>query len=191
MKQLKKFADTHELSVLVIHHTRKDNNPNDPFSNISGTNGITGACDTMMVFTKEERSSNQAKLSITGRDVDQQDLMLTMRDCKWNYEGTAEDIKNRDEELTFRADPFFNTINDLLLSHNGKWEGTCQEILNHADNLGFKLIESEKSKPTVALGMKIKKYDSNLRHYADIVHKVIDNNGNAGKHHLYYFIQKE
>lgn len=186
MKQLKRFADAHELCILVIHHTRKDSNPYDPFANISGTNGITGACDTMMVFTKEERNSNKAKLSITGRDVDQQDLILTMTDCKWKCEGKAEDIKKRDDELNFRASPFFNTINDLLSKNNGKWEGTCQEILDHADGLGFTLIESEKSKPAVALGMSLKKYDQKLLYYAGIVHKVIGNNGNASKRHLYY-----
>jgi len=189
MKQLKRFADAHELSILVIHHTRKDINPNDPFANISGTNGITGACDTMLVLAKEERSSNKAKLSITGRDVDQQELMLTMSDCKWICEGNAEDIRKRNEELSFRADPFFNTINDLLLANGGKWDGTCQEILDHAEELGFTIISSKKSKPAVALGMSINNYDSKLYKYAGIKHQVIDKNGTAGKRHMYYLVE--
>lgn len=191
MKQLKKFADSHELSLLVIHHTRKDTNPYDAFANISGTNGITGACDTMMVFTKEERNSKQAKLSITGRDVDQQELMLTMTDCKWICEGNADEIKKRDDELTFRADPFYNTINSLLLDNNGKWNGTCQEILDSAEELGYPLLNA-KGEPlsAISLGKSINKYDSKLTSIGGIKHLFVKSNGSGGAHHIYKFIEK-
>ena len=190
MKQLKKFADTHELCILVIHHTRKDSNPYDPFANISGTNGISGACDTMLVLTKENRSSNQAKLSITGRDVDQRDLILTMTDCKWICKGNAEDIKKHDEELNFRADPFFNTINSLLIANGGKWDGTCQEIIDNASKLGYALLDS-KGEPRTAksLGIVLKNYDSNLTTIGGIKHVVVKDRGSGGARHYYSFIE--
>lgn len=188
MKQLKRFADAHELSILVIHHTRKDTNPYDPFANISGTNGITGACDTMMVFTKEERSSNQAKLSITGRDVEQQDLMLTMTDCKWICEGKAEDIQKRNDELTFRVDPFFNTINSLLEENGGKWDGTCQDILDNANNFGFTILNSRgEPRTATSLGMVINNYDRKLTAIGNITHKVVKDRGSGGARHFYKF----
>lgn len=188
MKQLKRFADAHELCILVIHHTRKDTNPYDPFANISGTNGITGACDTMLVLTKEERHSNKAKLSVTGRDVDQQELLLTMRDCKWIYEGNADEIKKRDDELTFRTDPFYNTINILLERNGGKWDGTCQDILDSANELGFTLFNS-KGEPRTAtsLGMMINSYDHKLTAIGGIEHLVVKDRGSGGARHFYKF----
>lgn len=183
MKQLKKFADDHELCILVIHHTSKNVNPTDPFANISGSYGITGACDTMMVLSKKERYAKQSTLSITGRDIEQRELILTYDCGKWSYEGYAEDVKKRNDELTFRADPLFNTINDLL-SNNGRWEGTCQEILDHAEKLGYSIIEANTSKPAISLGMRLKNYDLKFQSYANITHKVITN-GTGSKRHLY------
>ncbi len=77
---LKQFAEAHHLSVLLIHHLRK-NGASDPMDEISGSTGLTGATDCNMVLQRE-RGQREATLHITGRDVEEQTLHLTFdEDC--------------------------------------------------------------------------------------------------------------
>ena len=43
---------------------------------ISGTTGILGCADGAMVLTKENRTDNNAELSIVGRDMPDKKLLL-------------------------------------------------------------------------------------------------------------------
>jgi hypothetical protein len=72
--ELKTLADTHEAAVLVIHHTRKGA-AEDPFDEVSGTLGINGAADSLMVLDRQ-RGADVAALYITGRDLPDQTLDL-------------------------------------------------------------------------------------------------------------------
>ncbi len=54
------------LAVVVIHHTRKLD-AEDPFDTISGTHGLTGMADTLLVMA---RHGGTAKLCGQGRDID-------------------------------------------------------------------------------------------------------------------------
>ena len=44
---IKKFADTHNIAVVLVTHTRKGIDPDDPFVNITGTYGVAGAADAV------------------------------------------------------------------------------------------------------------------------------------------------
>ena len=79
---LKGYADSHGLAVLAVHHTRKMGDA-DVFNTVSGTTGITGSADSTFVLTKQGRSSEYATLSLTGRDVEFQELKLRFNDCSW------------------------------------------------------------------------------------------------------------
>lgn len=74
--QIKRLADHYGVPILVIHHVRKDRSASDFLEMVSGTNGITGAADTILVL---ERPRGQADgvLHITGRDVDETDHALS------------------------------------------------------------------------------------------------------------------
>jgi len=65
---LKELADTHDgLAVVVVHHDRKA--ASDDFVDAaSGTKGLTGAADTILVLERK-RESREAVLKVTGRDV--------------------------------------------------------------------------------------------------------------------------
>ena len=49
----------------------------------STTTGITGSADSTFVLTKQGRSSEYATLSLTGRDIEFQELKLRRNDCQW------------------------------------------------------------------------------------------------------------
>lgn len=96
--EIKRFADDNNLTALVNHHTRKGRGKDeseDPFETISGTLGIGGACDGILLL-KRPRGQDTAVLSVTGRDDAEQRLALqfTAESLTWASLGSA------DEHLT-------------------------------------------------------------------------------------------
>lgn len=87
---LKELLDYYGASGLLIHHTRKLR-AEDPFDELSGTLGISGAADTLWVLDRE-RGSDTAKLFMTGRDLADQTVPLTFQKecCRWVL-GPAQD----------------------------------------------------------------------------------------------------
>lgn len=75
VSRLKNIADELHICILLVHHTRKQTD-SDYMNEISGTNGIAGSADTLMVLKKKERSSRTATLSCTGRDIEDRELTL-------------------------------------------------------------------------------------------------------------------
>src|SRR5262249_5206824 len=61
------IADKHGVAVLIIHHTGKSERE-DIFDTVSGTLGLTGAADAVLILQRA-RKCVEGKLSITGRDV--------------------------------------------------------------------------------------------------------------------------
>lgn len=76
---LKSIADQLGIAIVLVHHNRKarDSNPNNL---ISGTNGIAGCADGLLVFT---RSGENAKLHISGRGAPSLELNLKREKSKW------------------------------------------------------------------------------------------------------------
>ena len=72
---LKHIADTHGISILLVHHLRKMND-DDPMNMISGTTGLSGATDSNFVLRKSQRREDTATLYCTGRDIPYRELAL-------------------------------------------------------------------------------------------------------------------
>lgn len=72
---IKRIADSYGVAILIVHHVRKAA-AEDFLSTVSGTNGIAGAADAVLVL---ERARAQADgiLHITGRDVEETDHALS------------------------------------------------------------------------------------------------------------------
>jgi hypothetical protein len=92
MGRIKRLADTYGVAILLVHHVRKAGS-DDFLATVSGTNGIAGAADAVLVL---ERGRNNADgvLHITGRDVEETDYALSFdpADGAWNLlDGPATD----------------------------------------------------------------------------------------------------
>ncbi len=82
----KDLGDRTRSSVAIIHHTRKPKEQEeDPFDSISGTLGLGGAADAICVL-KKAVGALDAKLHVTGRDIEEQTLPLSWSpdDCLWS-----------------------------------------------------------------------------------------------------------
>lgn len=144
MGQIKAFADKHNILVLLVHHLRKMADDSDPHNRISGTNGIMGAADTSLVLSRAKRTDTKTTLSITGRDVDSEDLVLKFDtdSCRWKVEGTPEDMQREQSHRKYLEKPLVQVIRTLVFRNNGKWRGRMK-ALNEASAsiLGDQLLE--------------------------------------------------
>lgn len=66
---LANFARTRGIAVIIVHHVRKME-ADDPLESISGTNGLTGAADTVMVLKRDIGTGN-CTLYVRGRDIEE------------------------------------------------------------------------------------------------------------------------
>lgn len=74
--QIKALADKHGIAIILVHHTNKLKNCDDVFDMVSGSTGLTGACDTVAILKRPNRADANAKLHIAGRDIEARDLNL-------------------------------------------------------------------------------------------------------------------
>ncbi len=90
--ELKAVLDHYKAAGLLVHHTRKLR-AEDPFDELSGTLGISGAADTLWVLDRE-RGSDQARLYMTGRDLGDRTVPMTFDKtcCRWVLGRTLDSI---------------------------------------------------------------------------------------------------
>lgn len=134
MSVLKSFADRHNVSILLVHHLRKMRDDGDPFNMISGTNGIMGAADTTIVLTKENRSDQATTMSITGRDIEGDEIVIRFNPqiCMWEALGDQESYAEQQAYQDYHNDAIVHTIKELLHQPPHKWTGSASQILNAA-----------------------------------------------------------
>ena len=96
---LQKLAEEIGLSIVVNHHDRKMD-ADDVFDTVSGTLGLTGAVDTILVLARKAQGTT---LHIRGRDIEDETalaMQFNKETCRWSVLGTvaAQDEAHRSEE---------------------------------------------------------------------------------------------
>ena len=83
--KLKQYADEMDISILLVHHLRKQGD-SEPLNKLSGTTGISGAVDAVFVLDKDKRNENKANLLCTGRDIELREFQLSFNkeNCTWD-----------------------------------------------------------------------------------------------------------
>jgi hypothetical protein len=97
MTRIKRVADHYGIAVVLVHHVRKAGS-DDFLATVSGTNGLAGAADAVLVLERA-RAQADGVLHVTGRDVDETDyaLSFTPGNGAWQIlDGPAEDYLLRD-----------------------------------------------------------------------------------------------
>jgi hypothetical protein len=91
IQALSKLASSTGLAVVLVHHTRKTTGI-DRLDSVSGSTGLTGAMDTVMVLDKAD---GLVTLYGRGRDVEEIDIALSFDavSCRWTKVGDPEALK--------------------------------------------------------------------------------------------------
>lgn len=74
LKSIQELAIKHETAIVVVHHTNKLGG--DGVGAVAGTHGVTAAADC--IWTMQRQPQRRAVLQVTGREVEDQALLLEL-----------------------------------------------------------------------------------------------------------------
>lgn len=94
---LTEFTIENHIALLIVTHTRKLF-ADDPLATVSGSFGLTGAADGVLVLSRQ-RNNKKATLTVIGRDVEEQELALEFSPdiFSWAVIGDSRSVKRNDE----------------------------------------------------------------------------------------------
>jgi RecA-family ATPase len=95
LSALHRLANDKGVAILVLHHTRKLE-AEDPIDTISGTLGLSGCADTILVLA---RSSKGTTLYVRGRDIEEAEHAVEFQreTCRWTILGDAALVRRSEE----------------------------------------------------------------------------------------------
>ena len=96
LSKLQGLASKYNISILVSHHDRKSE-AEDLFDTVSGTLGLTGAVDTILLL---KRQKNGTTLHVRGRDLEDESEKAVQFDkitCRWIILGNAAEVHSSNE----------------------------------------------------------------------------------------------
>jgi AAA domain-containing protein/FaeA-like protein len=87
---LKRLTDRHPGTALVINHHDRKAETSDFVEKVSGTNGLAGAADTIVVVTRERHAADGI-VAVTGRDVAEAEYAVRFDGERglWTLQGTG------------------------------------------------------------------------------------------------------
>jgi RecA-family ATPase len=102
VRGLQQIASETGVAIVVVHHLRKSAADHDPFDKVSGTLGLSGAADTVLVL---DRNSNGTTLYGRGRDVEEIEaaVQFDRETCRWSVLGEAAEVRRTEERSTIIA----------------------------------------------------------------------------------------
>ena len=99
VSQFQTFALKHHLAVVLVTHLRKSSGiAGDPFEDVTGSMGISGAADATIIF-KRGKNSDVADFYIRGRDVEEQCIKLKNIGGVWFFLGNESESPAHMEEI--------------------------------------------------------------------------------------------
>jgi AAA domain len=88
---LQKLAGEYRIGIVLSHHLRKASSEDDAFDDVSGTLGLTGAADTVIIM---KRHAGMVKIYVRGRDIEEAELAaeFNKETCRWRLVGEADQV---------------------------------------------------------------------------------------------------
>lgn len=117
------LAEIHDTSFLVMHHANKQHDLDDPADLASGSTGLTGAAENIMVMRRTSAHEG-VDLWMRGRDAEEVEMALVFdpSTLSWRYKGDAREFGISEQR---------KRILDVI--RNAKDELTSKEIAEIAD----------------------------------------------------------
>jgi hypothetical protein len=99
---LQKLAGEYQVGIVINHHLRKASSEDDAFDDVSGTLGLTGAADTVVLM---KRQAGMVKIFVRGRDIEEAEFAAEFNrtTCRWRIVGGADDVFRSQERQAIIA----------------------------------------------------------------------------------------
>ena len=150
-RDLKAYAEKRGVAIVVVTHTTKMIHAEDEMMNVSGTNGVTGAADAVVVLSKEHRTDLDAKMFITGRKVRQSmhEIRFNDQSCRWEYNGVAEicdkdQREQKEKERLYINSKIRDAVLNISLHTDDFWKGKAGDLVEEAVKYDIGLRENSK-----------------------------------------------
>jgi AAA domain len=93
---LQAIASQTGVAIVIVHHLRKSAGEVDPFEKVSGTLGLSGAADTVLIL---DRDAQGTTLYGRGRHIEEIEtaVQFSKETCRWRTLGAAEEVRRTDE----------------------------------------------------------------------------------------------
>ena len=129
----RKFCADYKVTILFVHHSRKQEDDGDTFNMISGSMAIMGAADATFFIGKKKRmdANEPYKFSQTGRDVKQCERYIerSEHEGSWTLVGNAEEQAKKRENEAFNSSKVVKLILELMKRQPSGWSGTTAEFV--------------------------------------------------------------
>lgn len=124
-------------ALVAVHHTRKQG-ADDFLDTVSGTQGIAGAADTVIVLSRK-RKSDDGVLAVTGRDIEENEYAVRTEGGLWSLDGmdildAAATVDTRRERAA--ESKLGPRSLDALAFVNGRTQTTPADLAEHLDITG-------------------------------------------------------
>lgn len=125
IRPFKLFTDAHDLTLILVHHTNKKPDADNPFNQISGTNSLLGAADGGFVLRAEQENRF---LHCIGRDLPMQhyELRFDRETCLW------EKIRTCQSAIEAAPEPLLDIIDAVV---EDQWRGTASDLLRSVQQI--------------------------------------------------------
>lgn len=170
MQKLKRIADSQRISILLVHHLRKQGD-RDPINKLSGTTGISGAADAIFVLEKDERRTNAAKLICTGRDIEYRELQLQLSKGSCTWELLSDSRDSPENLLPGEMMAFLNFIKDAEFFSGGNSDLADAFNRHSGLNVNPKSLKQMMNRWRIPLqeqGITFRSYRSNTQRLVDV-----------------------
>ncbi len=168
---LHQFALDRNIALVLVHHLNKGGDDTDFINRLNGSTGISGAADTIITLTRNKRGDNETKMTVTGRDVPERTLVLTMNwsTFRWENLGEEQDVESNRDELDFYNNPLVKTIvrnieeaesmlHDDEDGADAVWEATSKGIIDEVE----RLYGEQENLTAVSVGKRLEKLATQL-----------------------------
>ena len=146
--EIKDIADECGICIVVIHHLRKAESADDPFDDVSGTNGVMGSADGALIL-RRIHGKPEATLYITGRDMPDAEFGVRFDNGLWQFAGTAAEVRATAEQSEI-LDSLSHYSSEgatikMLCSDTGKQRRNIDKLLRKLADSG--LVRVRRAKP--------------------------------------------
>jgi hypothetical protein len=139
LEGLQKIAGKFGIAIGVNHHLRKMD-ADDPFDTVSGTLGLTGAADTVLIL---KRQSGGFTLFARGRDIEESEtaVQFDKGTCRWSILGAAAEVHRSAERAAIisaldRADNDGLSVSEIMAATESRSRNNTDVLLHKMENAG-------------------------------------------------------